>query len=96
MVEDYTPEVGLSKKCQGLHTYWWFTNIQYVGLCTSVVHQNTRSRLTHQSIIHLLNRHKNCGGSTEDTFQVYSPGGDLPYNKAKVYALISGITKDDV
>ena len=66
------------------------------NLRTYAVHQNTRSRLTHQSIIHLLNRHKNCGGSTEDTFQVYSPGGDLPYNKAKIYALISGITKDDV
>ena len=68
MVEDYTPEVGLSKKCQGLHTYWWFTNIQYVGLCTSVVHQNTRSRLINQSVVHLLTvRTKNSNKT--DIFQ---------------------------
>ena len=42
------------QKSKGLCTNWWFTERWCVGLHIYIVHQKTRSRLTHKSTIQLV------------------------------------------
>ena len=44
----------------------------------------------------LFNTNKSCGGSSEDTVQVYALVSGLPYNKVKVYTPMGDLTRDNV